>query len=85
VEESGERHTGRSSHGSVDTDWSTGAEMSRVRRLLRSDRPFLGMEPDLLLFELFSLTDGVRLTFEISFEKVDLSPESVESLPPPFS
>ena len=85
VEESGERHTGRSSQGSVDTDWRTGAEMSRVLRLLRSDRPFLGKDPVLLLLELFSLTDGVRLTFEISFDKVDLSPESVESFPPPFS
>jgi len=84
-DESGDRQTGRSSPGSTDPDCSTGAEMSNVLRLLLSGRPFLGSDPVLLLLELFSLTDGVLFTFEINFDSVDLSEESVESLDPSFS
>ena len=84
-EESGDLQTGRSSPGSTDPDWSTGAEMSNVLKLLLSGRPFRGRDPVLLLLELFSLTDGVRFTFEINFDRVDLSEESVESLDPSFS
>jgi len=84
-EESGDRQTGRSSPGSTDPDCSTGAEMSNVLRLLLSGRPFRGSDPVLLLLVLFSLTEGVRFTFEINFDSVDLSEESVESLDPSFS
>ena len=59
--------------------------MSNVLRLLLSGRPLRGSDPVLLLLELFSLTDGVRFTFEINFDSVDLSEESVESLDPSFS
>ena len=59
--------------------------MSNVLRLLLSGRPFRGSDPVLLLLPLFSLTDGVRFTFEINFDSVDLSEESVESLDPSFS
>lgn len=81
VTESGERHTGSRSLCSTEPDWRTGDEMSRVLRLLRSGRDLRGREPSLplVLLELFSLTDGVRLTLEMSLEKVDFSEESVES------
>jgi len=59
--------------------------MSNVLRLLLSGRPLRGSDPVLLLLELFSLTDGVRFTFEINFESVDLSEESVASFEPSFS
>jgi hypothetical protein len=79
VVESGDLQTGSSSPGSTEPDCSTGAEMSSVLRLLRSGRPFRGSEPILLVLALFSLIDGVRFTFEINFEKVDLSAVSVVS------
>jgi len=76
--ESGDRHTGRRSLCSTDPDWSTGEEMSRVLRLLRSWRPFFVKEPVLLLP--FSFKDGVRFTFEISLENVDFPESSLPSL-----